>query len=394
VRVLVVGAGLGGLALTRALRLELARGPRCAGVAVDVVERASAFGPLGVGIVLHPNGMRALSRLGLAEEVRAAGAVLRVMEIVRGDTTLRLPLREVWPDADQPTVAILRPALHDVLVRDLFEDGGARLRMDHPLPGVDAIASTPRAHFADGSSEAYDLVVGADGVSSALRRALSPEVAPLCTGLLYWRFAAHDVIALGADTWRTFERPEGSFGFIPVGGGKVHCFVQLRREPPSMPCPPGGEEAHLRSVLARWHADLAATIEARCGALHVGFAMMVRPVCWGAGRCVLLGDAAHAVSPTLSEGGSLAMEDGLVLAEQVAGLAAGRTDVDEALALFRTARTEPVLWALRMAAAQVGSMRRSRQVYQTDPGVAVQHMRRMYEPLWLTKPAKLADRDP
>ncbi len=143
VRVLIAGAGLGGLALVRALRRP--------GVSIDVVERASAFGPLGVGIVLHPNGMRVLTRMGLAEEVRAAGNRLRVMGIVRGHATLQLPLAEVWGEADQPTVAILRPALHEILIRGLFdEEGGARLRMGQAVAGVDSIASGPRALFADG----------------------------------------------------------------------------------------------------------------------------------------------------------------------------------------------------------------------------------------------------
>jgi len=360
-RILIAGAGIGGLTLVRALRDS--------GHSIEVAERAPAFNPAGVGIVLHPNGMDVLARLGLAEEIARAGNPLLHLEIVRGESTLALPLAEIWEGANRPTIAILRTALHQALADSV------RVSMGRRVVRVESPERRPVAHFGDGGHEAYDLIVGADGVHSAIRQCLFPGAAAVSTHLLYFRFPARNVIGLSPDTWRTVERPGASYGFIPVTRDLLHCFVQVRAE--ENPCPPGAEEAYFRSAFAEWDGALQATLDARCGAVHAGFAYMTRPVTWGRGACVLLGDSAHAVSPTLSEGGSLAMEDALILA-----LALRRTDnIAEAIALYRSARQERVLWAHRMALSQVNSSRLRRPVPQLNPGVAARHMRAMYGPL-------------
>jgi 2-polyprenyl-6-methoxyphenol hydroxylase-like FAD-dependent oxidoreductase len=367
-KVLVVGAGIGGLALVHALGdLDLS---------VDLVERA-ASNAVGVGIVIHPNGMRVLRKLGLAEEVRTKGNVVNQLELVRGDATLRVQLAEVWHGADQPTIAILRTDLHAILTRHALtaRTAAIRTRMGCAVVRVESVDDKPLATFSDGTSAHYDLIVGADGVHSPLRQSLHVDAAPVHTGLFYWRFVAENATDLPANTWRTFEREEGSFGFIPIGGGRVHCFVQDRTG--QLPCRAGDEENYLQTIFGTWHPELGAMIAARSGPLHVGAAMMVRPVRWGRGRCALLGDAAHAVAPTLSEGGSLALEDALVLAHAL-GNAVGTV---AALEAYRTARDEPVAWALRMAVAQINAVRRRRPQRQMDPGVATQHMQRMYAPL-------------
>jgi 2-polyprenyl-6-methoxyphenol hydroxylase-like FAD-dependent oxidoreductase len=241
--------------------------------------------------------------------------------------------------------------------------------------GVEPNESYPVAYFEDGSRGSYDLIVGADGVHSPTRRAMLPEAAAIPANLFYLRWLAENVIGLEADTWRTIERPNCAYGFIPVGRNRLHCFVQITTA--EDPCIKGEEVAWLEGTFARGNDALLAALQARCGPIHAGFAWTVYPLQWGVGRCVLVGDSAHAISPTLSQGGSLAIEDALVLAD-----ALRRADsVIEAIEVYRAVRQERVAWVARMSVAQLNSLRRRRSIGQTRSEVAISYLRHLYEPL-------------
>lgn len=143
-------------------------------------------------------------------------------------------------------------------------------------------------------------------------------------------------------------------------------------------CAHGEEEACLTDTVMRWNPLMAQALHHRCSPVHAGFAYMVPPGNWSRGSCVLLGDAAHAVSPTLSEGGALAMEDALVLA-----LALGaKGSVGEAIDTYEKARAPRCLWAYRMAVSQLNSIRRDRRSMQVKAaGVPAKLMAAMYRPL-------------
>ena len=369
IRILVAGAGLGGLTLVRALQGFDA--------SIDIVERSSTFAPMGVGIVLHPNGMAVLAHLGLSEMVRAKGNVIRRMELIRENYRLDLLLSEVWSGASHSTISILRPDLHEILAQASLSvrQNNVRLRMGCRVTAVNISDGEPQAIFDDGTIERYDLIVAADGVHSAIRRSLLPGSDAVPTNLLYFRFPAYNTIGLPPDTWRTVERAGASYGFIPLANNRVHCFVQLRTV--ENPDYRGVEEEFFEREFCPWDVVLQQALKARCGPLHAGFAYMVSPFSWGTGACVLLGDAAHAISPTLSEGGSLAMEDAVVLS-----LALRRTNsIPEAIDTYRSVRQKRVMWSHRMALAQVNSMRRQRTQIQTDSAIATRHLQQMYEPL-------------
>ena len=221
-----------------------------------------------------------------------------------------------------------------------------------------------------------DLVVGADGVHSTVRRALGAEASAVATGLTYRRFIADNAIGLAPDVWLTIEDAGRSYGFIPVGRNRMHCFIQERDTEDDDASGADGV-AYLESTIAAWDHRLAATIAARCGPVVIGAAMILPSVVWGRGRVVLLGDAAHAVSPTLSEGASLAIEDAVVLGRALRA----HDDVLAATASYRAIRDAPVRWALRMSMAQVNATRRPRREIQTDCAIAEAHLRRMYMPL-------------
>src|SRR5215472_7360183 len=113
--ILIAGAGIGGLSLVRALR-----GQECA---IEIAERSRIFDPLGVGIVLHPNGLEALAQLGLLDAVQDTSNVVARLEVVRGGATLSIPFSEVWNGSMHATRAVLRSDLHGVLWRGALEAG-------------------------------------------------------------------------------------------------------------------------------------------------------------------------------------------------------------------------------------------------------------------------------
>lgn len=365
-RMLIVGGGIGGLTLLRAMRDM----DWC----IDVVERAQTFKPLGLGIVIYPNGMRVMEALGLSEAILQAGQILTAMELVRAKSTLQISLPELWRGMGQPTISILRPALHSILL----QEGGIQtnIQMSCALESVDFSYPCAVARFENGVTKEYDLIVGADGVHSVVRRTLGLRTTALSTDLYYFRFLADNVIDMPNHIWRTHEKLGYSFGFIPVSPRRLHCFLQLHTT--EDPCAPGQEMNEVVRRINTLAPSLQPLWVARCGSVHGDFARMVQTVEWGHNQCVLLGDAAHALSPTLSEGGSLAMEDALVLALALRG----ENDLSLALHLYRQTRHQRVTWAYRMALAQVNAARRRRAPGSLIDGkAAIQHMAQMYSPL-------------
>ena len=180
-RIAVVGGGIGGLAAA----LSLA----AAGFAeVDVFERSEALGEVGAGIQISPNGSRVLHRLGL-EEALAAVAVRPATVDMRRWEDWSLLSRGVLGDAVEaefgfPYYHVHRAELHRLLAAALAPE---RLHLGHRLAGLEPTADATALHFADGSSATADVVVGADGIHSAVRAALLGPEAPRFSGSSAWR---------------------------------------------------------------------------------------------------------------------------------------------------------------------------------------------------------------
>lgn len=368
-QLLVVGAGISGLSLARALRDTAWQ--------VTVVDQAPDFDVPGVGIVLHPNGLEGLETLGLGDAVRRTGNPVRQLEIVRQGVTRRIALSEVW-QSRRGTACVARPDLH-ALLHASVSDGADNVQV---LPGkrlvaLDDVERGPVARFADGTDNTFDVVVGADGVHSTVRRLLLPTSEAVSTGLHYTRFVADDVPGLVDDTWQTTERPDVSHGFIPLGAGRAHCFVQLRG---GLASEIGTATDSLADRLEQWDPALA-SVWPRRRSLHQGTAHLVRPIAWGHGAVALVGDASHAVSPTLSQGGSLAIQDSLALARALTTL-----PIESALKAYEAARQAAVTWAYRMSLSQINSLRRRAvPTWTIDEAEVTTHLRAMYGPLALAE---------
>lgn len=323
IRILVVGAGLAGLALVRALRQ--------AGLAADVIERQVRWDDAGSGLYLPANGVRALRALGVGEAVTARAARIPRQQVLdhRGRLLVDIDLGELWGDVG-PCLALPRAGLHQVL-RD-----GVAVRLDRTVRSLACVDGPIAVTFDDGSHGEYDLVVGADGLRSAVRRLAGDDRPPVAVGQRSWRFLA--ACPPEVTTWTVRLGPGSSFLTVPVGSGRVYCYADVTADSATT----GDPVRLLRQRFAGFAAPVPGLLEQLDGtsAVYAAPIEQVAAAGWGRGAIALIGDAAHGMSPNMAEGAALAFEDALVLA---ACLRAATT-VPGALAEFATRRTPRTGW--------------------------------------------------
>jgi 2-polyprenyl-6-methoxyphenol hydroxylase-like FAD-dependent oxidoreductase len=320
--VLVVGGGIAGLSLATALTSR--------GIGCEIVEREAQWTTVGAGIALYPNGLRVLGALGLDRAVEEAGMAIELVRTLTasGDVISEFP-GEVW-EAVGRTVAIHRAALQGVL---LDAAAGVPTRMDTTVVAMNELDSGVEAEFSDGTRGTYDVVVGADGIRSTVRALRFDPSPPRYVGQMYWRTTVDAEVVPTATMMFDSQR---FVAMLPLGNGQTYLAAQLF-------CAERFELAPatwIDEVQERF-SDFAAPVadalrQLDQDVLHFGPAEEIERDEWRAGRVLLIGDAAHACSPTLAQGGSLAFEDAFVLAE----LLAAADDLDAALDAF-VARREP-----------------------------------------------------
>ena len=326
-RILVVGAGLAGLALARALGR--------AGFAPELIEREAGWGDAGTGMYLPANGVRALGALGLEEAVAARAAPITRQRLLdhHGRLLAEIDLDGLWGDVG-PCLALHRADLHQVL-RD-----GVAVRMGRTIASLEHLDGPVEVTFDDGGQGSYDLVVGADGLRSTVRRLAVDPRPPVPVGQHSWRFLAP--CPPGITTWTVMLGRGTSFLTIPIGGGLVYCYAD-RTTPPDSPAPPTGDPlAGLRERFAGFAAPVPELLDQLQDQTQVHAAPIEQVAAerWGRGAVVLVGDAAHAMSPNMAQGAALAFEDALVLAASLAQA----TSVAEALAGFVARRHPRASW--------------------------------------------------
>jgi 2-polyprenyl-6-methoxyphenol hydroxylase-like FAD-dependent oxidoreductase len=347
-RVVVVGAGIGGLATSIALRAT--------DVEVVVLERAAELTKveLGAGITLWSNAMLILDRLGLGAEVRERGAVLRCFEqrTARGRLLSRWPLEEMARRLGAPVCGINRPDLHAALVSAT----GEHVRTGCNVESFEQRDGTVSVDLSASGSESGDVLVGADGIDSTIRRQLLGEQAPRHSGLTMWRANVpyDEAIAPPVD-------------FIAWWGAGTK-FVVFRSGPERLSwegivtSAPGGRDVpggRKRAVLERFagFTDQALrVVEATSEEAIFRTDVFDRPPDerWGRERVTLLGDAAHPMTFAVGQGAAQALEDALAVARV---LGQDGDDLDAALREYerpriaRAAHFQTMAWRLARAGA-------------------------------------------
>ncbi|MCA0450333.1 MAG: FAD-dependent monooxygenase [Proteobacteria bacterium] len=357
-RIGIIGGGIGGVAFARALRLR--------GIDAHLFERAPAFGEVGAGVQMTPNAVKVLNALGLSEALDRIGFLPEAMVGRTWDTAeeiFRTPLKDSCPrlfGADFHHVH--RADLHAILA-----DGipAASVTFDAACTGVETRGSTAVAHFADGGTYEADLIVGADGIHSAVRDSLWGKTDAQFTGHMCWRaLVPVEKFPL------SFVTPDASFWMGPkahvvtyyVKGGAAVNIVAVS-ETKEWVTESWTERSTLDELLGAykgWHRDLIELFERTDPAYTFKWGLFDRdPMAqWAQGHATLLGDAAHPMLPFLSQGAAMAIEDAYVLAE---ALAKHKSDVEPALLAYETERRP------RTSRVQLEARERGRTYHLSTP---------------------------
>lgn len=320
-RIAIIGGGIGGLTAALALR-------RC-GFEPTIFEQAPELLEVGAAILMWPNAMRVLRRLGLSEAVRQRGAVLEQALWLRHDG--KKLKRFLLPRTDEPAVALHRADLQRSLAVALPPES---ISLGHPFARFEDQARGMVAHFADGSATECDVLIGADGLHSRARAQLLNDGQPTDCGYVAWRGVAPQTPkSLPAASAIEIHGRGQRFGIGPLGSGKVGwwCSVNKNHEllatPKSASVKDGGSQPQaaqdyatvperLRQLFKGWCEPVNELIETTPLTALVRNPVFDRPPVrkWGAGSLTLLGDAIHPLTPNLGQGGCLAIEDAVVLA--------------------------------------------------------------------------------
>jgi len=360
--ILIAGGGIGGLALAVALARR--------GRASIVLERQEALAAAGAGIQLGPNGVRALRSLGLAETLKPWVGEPEAIETFAGASgrrLARLPLgRWIAARHGAPYWAAHRGDLHRVLAEAAAADPLVEIRTGFEVSSVQQTSAQVTVTASAGRSLSGPVLAGADGLWSAVRHALAPEAAPRPAGAT----ATRTVIPV-AEAGRLAT---GSVGLwlggdahavhYPVRGGSEIAVTVIAREGwQGREWDAVADAGALRQRLARFHPGLAQVLAPPAGPQHAWrkWALNTMPIlpAWVRGRIVLIGDAAHPMLPYLAQGGALALEDAVVLADCVHDA----VDACSALARFQAQR------AARARLVQAASRRQGR-IYRLAPPFA------------------------
>lgn len=309
-RILVIGGGIGGLTAAAALGQK--------GFDVLVIERDARGSVEGVGISQQANVVRALASLGLAREYLDAGYAYDAVEIYAptGDLVARIPSRsliEGYPAA----MGIPRPALQRVLT-DAATRAGARIRRGVTAERLEDEGTRVRCRFSDGVEDGFDLAIGADGIYSQTRQQLLPDApAPAFTGQSVWRYNLPRPDSF--DAMHVYNGPIG-VGLVPMSRELIYLYATTP-EPGNPAYPTEGMAARLRERLAPCAPairDIAERITEDAGVVYRPLETLFLDGPWHKGRIALLGDAVHATTPHLGQGGGMAIEDAVVLADELA----------------------------------------------------------------------------
>jgi len=339
--VLVVGSGLAGSAAA----IHLA----AAGVAVDLVEIKPDAAAIGSGITLQGNALRELKHLGVWDRISAAGYGFDSLGLRAPDPagTLLVEIPDVrtgGPDLPA-TLGMPRPELARILLERAVE-AGVTARFGTTCTSLEQDGDAVVVGFADGSSNRYDLVVGADGIRSWTRRMLGVALETRSVGMGIWRaFGPRPASVTRTDLY--YGGPSYIAGYCPTGEDSLYAYIVEPAQDRST-LTPDEQLATLKELSRAYHGpwdDIRETLTDPDRVNYTWFETHVLPAPWNRGRVVLIGDAAHSCPPTLAQGGAMALEDGAVLAELLVTHDQVDDDLWDAFTARRFARASAVVEA-------------------------------------------------
>ncbi|MEO1068513.1 MAG: FAD-dependent urate hydroxylase HpxO [Cyanobacteria bacterium J06638_6] len=330
-KVVIIGAGIGGLTTGIAMQQ--------AGYQVSIYDRAHELRPAGAGISLWSNGVKVLNKLGLGEKLAAIGGEMNAMEYLshRDEPLSYIDLQPLFERVGQRPYPVARTDLQAMLL-DAFGPDNVHLGMS--CIGVEQDDHSATAIFEQGERISGDLVIGADGIHSAVRGdVVGHGVDRRYANYVNWNgLVKADPELCQKDLWVLYVGDQKRASMMPVGGDRFYFFFGAPMVEGTEVAPTHRQD-ELAQIFQGWPAPVQRLIEAidaeQTNRLEIGDLDPLE--CLVKGRVALLGDSAHATTPTLGQGGCQAIEDAEVLTRY---LTTTNISVVDALQRYETARKD------------------------------------------------------
>lgn len=361
-KAIIIGAGIGGL--TTAIAMQQA------GYEVEIYEKVSALRPAGAGISLWSNGVKVLNRLGLGERLAAIGGMMNRMEYRsdRDEPLSHIDLMPLIHQVGQRPYPVSRTELQNML---LEAAGQEKVQLEMRCVDVEETGNQITAIFENGHRATGDVLVGADGIHSQVREyVLDAPIAPRYADYVNWNGIVEARPGLcDPDNWVIYVGQGKRASMMPIGGDRFYFFFGSPMPKGTVVAPPA-RQAELAEIFAGWPAPVQNLIQAlnplETNRLEIHD--IDPPARLARGRAVLMGDAAHATTPTLGQGGCQAVEDAEVLTRY---LVTTNISVPDALQRYEAERKE------RTATLVLKARKRTDTIYGKDPDLT----REWYEQL-------------
>jgi 2-polyprenyl-6-methoxyphenol hydroxylase-like FAD-dependent oxidoreductase len=328
-KVTIIGAGIGGLATGIALNKK--------GIEFEIFEAAPALTAAGAGLGLASNAMKAFEKLDIAGEVKAVGKVLASFSIYDDKGKLITRTKAALP-GDKPgagNFTIHRAALQEVLLSHV---AAGAIHLGKKAIGVQASGNTSIVRFSDGTEKCADLVIVADGIHSNIRQQFWTDAKPVYAGYTCWRAVIknhHWNILECSETWGK----KGRFGIVPLGSGELYWFACVNSSENN------SRSRHftindLYEYFKSFHDPIPEIIRSTVDdQLLWNDIIYLKPLKkYVKGNLVLLGDAAHATTPNMGQGACQALEDAVVLADELSQVMQGNATLSIALNKYEKRR--------------------------------------------------------
>ena len=326
-RVTVLGAGVAGLTVARALALK--------GAHVTVLEQAPEIREVGAGLQISPNGARVLSALGLGAALDGIGIPAERVDLIDGEGGGRVVSLDLRYGGQGGHFRFVHRADLISILAEAARAAGVEIRLLQQVADVTLGQGVPQLRMANGAEVEADILIGADGLHSKVRQALNGQVTPFFTGQVAWRAVVPNSAGRGPEAWVHMGPGRHVVSYPLRGGEKLNLVaVQERRGWIDEGWSRRDDPKTLRAAFADFEPRVQAML-AEVEMLHLWglFRHEVAPR-WHGRAVALLGDAAHPTLPFMAQGAAMALEDAWVLAASLSGA----ENVAVGLALYQQRR--------------------------------------------------------